>query len=128
MIQATLLKPDNTIKDYPVSEHDDYGKAVEGWIEAVSLCQTRLPGPDISFIMWVNEEYMYKKDPLKDWNFLATSMAGMCGRPDLILQGVLGNALLTGPADLEGETTDLPNAISNLAVAIKTALASEIEL
>ena len=112
--------------EYP-SGYEDYRDAVEGMIEAVRLVvpSKTIDGQIIpvsrahlrpfshsitnpAFIMWVNEEYLYKM-PLQRWNFTAVGTAIWCGRPDLNTQGILGNVLFTGDADRDGETTSLPS-------------------
>ncbi len=124
-IDAVIIRPQKhpkpTLEETKVTDYKDYGAAVEGYIEAVSLeLPIRLTEPPhngpnphrrIPFIMWVNEEYLYKFK-VQDWNFVATSVAGTSGRPDLLLQGILGPALVTGPADEEGETTSIPDKIT----------------
>lgn len=115
-IQAVKVtdQTDFHVEQMTISSYDDYSAAVEGMIEPVQLRWR-----EVGFTMWVNEEFMYRIDRERI-NPLAMMVAGMCGRSDLIRQGIWGNVLFTGDADEEGETLDLPEEGRN-AVAIALA-------
>lgn len=80
-------------------KYEDMSEAVEGWIECVHL-------PNINADLWVNEEFTYKFGPERI-NTFAMDLCGLGGRVDLLLSGILGNVLVSGPVDDEGNTTDV---------------------
>ena len=98
-IQAIQITSDKQTNELTVSEYQDYNDAVEGWIEAVDL-------PRIDAVMWVNEEFLLIFGAER-FNSIASDVCGLGGRPDLMLHGVLGNVLVTGPTDGAGESTDI---------------------
>lgn len=68
---------------------------VKGWIEPVDL---HTPSGEYVGTMWVNEEGRYVFGP-DDFNSIASDVAGLMGRSDLMLTGILGPVLVVGPAD-----------------------------
>lgn len=123
----------HTLTVETIASYQDYARHVEGMIEPVRLIvpSRTLDGLIIpvsraharsiyhhdldtynnttnpSFIMWVNEEYLYKF-PVQRWNFTGVGTAIWCGRADLNTQGILGNVLFTGDAGPDGETRPIP--------------------
>lgn len=75
---------------------------VDGWIEWVGFGE--LGG------MYVNEEFRYKFGP-EDFNSIAGDVAGLCGRADLMLAGVLGPVVFLGPADRNGMETSVTDRL-----------------
>jgi len=69
---------------------------VGGWLEAIQLGD--------GSTMYLNEEGRLHGLP---FNTIATDVCGIGGRPDLLMQGIVGDVLIVGPPDYEGEDTDL---------------------
>jgi hypothetical protein len=100
--QAITISTDNKVEvvqmptDTSTAEYNFLSAAVGGWIEMVTLVDN-LDG----IILWVNEEG--KIDQL-DYNPLATTIWETCfGFTDVIV----GNVVLTGGSDEDGETLPL---------------------
>lgn len=99
--KGIAIYPDKRVENLTVSTLKDYQSVVGGYIEAV----------DLTFgTMYVNEEFLYKCDPVTDRNSIATDLAGLGGRPDLLMGGILGGVLLLGHTDKDGESTDVTEA------------------
>jgi hypothetical protein len=91
---------DKQLEEREFNELADYQAAVDGYIEAVGLF-------DDGTTMFVNEEYLLHMEA-KHFNSIASDVAGLGGRPDLMLQQpILGNVVVVGGPDDEGETTDV---------------------
>ena len=84
---------DKTISEIPVPDLAAKQAAVGGWIEPVTLKD--------GSTLYVNEEGALTGLP---FNSIATDVAGLGGRPDLLLRGIVGDVLLVGPVDAAGET------------------------
>ncbi len=86
------------------SDFGDYQKAVDGWIEAVDI-------PSLGVMVFVNEEGLLKHLPLNSrmtflWWFHV---------PEARQRAMLvGNAVIVGAPDEEGNTTDVPEAVISL--------------
>lgn len=141
-IKGLKISTGKDLEEVIVKGYEDYRDAVDGMIEAVSL---RFPiiywdnsdpsiNPDTPFpdvlkvaetvtvhaVMWVNEEFTYKwPNTPNHFNSIATDIAGMGGRADILLTGIKGPVLLTGPTDQEGYSTDLDDAVVILAKRIQ---------
>ncbi len=99
MTLAIKILPDKTVEDVEVNSLEDGQAIVGGFIEAVSLKD--------GSTLWVNEEYIYAFDN-SEFNSIATDVAGLGGRIDIMLSNpIKGAAYITGPPDDEGETTDV---------------------
>lgn len=114
-VQALLIRTDLTTEVLDLEPgQDGYTQlhdAVGGYIEMVRLSET--------LDMVVNEEGKIHRLP---YNEIATGVwATYYGLTDTIL----GNAVLVGPSDDEGEPTDLPNALTR-DIARYAALIKEI--
>lgn len=88
--------------DKVVSEREIEGLAamqaiVEGLIEPVDLSD--------GSTMFVNEEFAYM--PNLRFNSIASDVAGLGGRGDLMIRGIAGNVFIAGPPDDDGNTTDV---------------------
>ena len=101
-ICGVVIAPDNQVRIVALSELRDYQDCVGGLIEAVDLETNRG-----RFTMYVNEEYTYKFDP-SDRNPVAMDVAGLGGRADLLIHGILGPVVCVGPPDDEGYSTTIP--------------------
>lgn len=101
MTKGIYISPDKAVEERDFSGLKSLQEAVKGYIEAVTLSD--------GSVMWVNEEYWYSFGP-EDFNSIAGDVAGLGGRPDLMLSGILGPVVIQGPADHDGNTlgpTDL---------------------
>jgi hypothetical protein len=97
---AAVLGHDETIKDLTyerVNELSILQAEVGGYVEAITMPSGR--------IMWVNEEGLMKGLPL---NRLATTLLHRLGAVTSVR--ILGNAVITGPADSNGDTRSLTAA------------------
>lgn len=97
MVKGIRIAPDKTVTEIELITLHQYQAAVDGWIEAVGLTFGT---------MYVNEEFTYKFGA-DDFNSIATDVAGLGGRPDLMLTGILGPVILVGFGDSEGYDTDV---------------------
>lgn len=95
MTKGIYISPDKTVEERDFSGLKSLQEAVKGYIEAVTLSD--------GSAMWVNEEYLYSFGP-EAFNSIATDVAGLGGRPDLLLRGILGPVVIQGPADHNGNT------------------------
>ena len=58
--------------------------------------------------MYVDEEGLYHgADP----NSIAADLAGLNGRPDLLLMGLRGDVVVVGPLDADGNDTDVTDIV-----------------
>lgn len=97
IVKVLVIDGQNTPYESEISSLNDAQGIVGGLIEAV----------DLKFgTMYVNEEYLYRYGPT-DYNGIASDVAGLGGRPDLMLTGILGPVYITGPVDREGWDTDV---------------------
>jgi hypothetical protein len=99
MTKAIAIYPDKRVEEIEVSELADYQAIVLGLIEAVGLAD--------GSTMYVNEEFLLGQFGPEDFNSIASDVCGLAGRPDLMLSGILGPVLVTGPIDDEGYDTDI---------------------
>ena len=83
-------------------------KAVDGFIEAVTVKPNH-------FVMWVNEEYLYRPDFTQ--NILGTALYEQATGAE---HPVFGTIVVTGDGDSEGETKGLDEAHLNLIVKMAT--------
>lgn len=98
MAKGMAIYPDKRVSEVEVKELADYQHIVDGWIEAVTLSD--------GSTMYVNEEYTYKFGP-DDFNSIASDVAGLGGRMDLLIYGILGPVVVVGPVDRKGYDTDI---------------------
>lgn len=97
--KAIAIYPDKRVEEVTISGYKDGQAIVGGYIEPVNLSD--------GSTMWVNEEYLYSFSP-DDVNWIASDVCGLGGRPEFMLrQPILGPVYITGPADGEGNTTDV---------------------
>lgn len=96
--KGIAIYPDKRVEEVEVFLLEDYQAIVNGYIEAVGLKS--------GDTMYVNEEYWYRFGPT-DLNSIAMDVAGLGGRPDLMLNGILGPVVVLGPLDDEGNDTDI---------------------
>lgn len=98
-VRGLVIRPDKTITDTTFSSLSDYQTAIGGYIEAVVLRD--------GTTMFVDEEFLLKGYGPEDLNSIATDVAGLGGRPDLLLSGILGPVVVVGPVDNQGNETDI---------------------
>lgn len=98
-VKAIVIKRDKTLVEREVSGIRDMQSIVEGYIEAVGLSD--------GSTMWVNEEFRLGQFGPADFNSIASDVAGLGGRLDLTMFGILGDVFITGPADKWGNETDV---------------------
>jgi len=106
MTKAIAVYPDNRVEDVEVNGYKDGQAIVGGRIEPVAL---RFGSNDYG-TMYVNEEFRYVFDA-DDFNEIARSVAGLCGRLDLLIGGVLGPVYFVGDLDEEGYVNDVTERI-----------------
>lgn len=97
--KALVIRPDKTIEEVIITGYRDLADAIGGYIEPVTL--------KTGDTMYVDEEYRLKNYGAEDFNSIATDVAGLGGRPDLLLHGILGTVVIVGPIDEEGDDTDI---------------------
>lgn len=98
-MRVLVLTRDKRVIDRTIDGLADMQAIVEGYIEPVRLSD--------GSTLWVNEEFRLGQFGPGDFNSVASDVAGLGGRPDLMLTGILGNTFLTGPTDPEGNGTDV---------------------
>ena len=95
--KGIAIYPDKRVQEVELDGLDSMQEIVGGLIEAVGL----------SFgTLYVNEEYTYKFGA-DEFNSIAADVAGLGGRQDLMMQGILGPGVLVGGVDHEGWDTDV---------------------
>lgn len=113
-IKAVAIYPDKRVefKEFPAKESnlEAFQEIVDGWIEPVTLTD--------GSTMYVNEEFRYKFTA-DDYNSIASDVAGLGGRPDLMLTGILGGVVIVGPVDDEGYDTSLTDAARKWVQRVK---------
>jgi len=90
-----------------IEDFRDMQKIVGGYLDLVSLNHID---------MYVNDSFLFEYDLDKDLNFCATALALTNGRPDLV--AVLGPVVIVGPADDEGNNTDLKEGIAQKILSL----------
>lgn len=91
-ITGLAIYPDKRVEEVELSRLEDFQAVVGGLIEPVNLRFGTL---------YVNEEFLYAFDA-KDFNSIASDVAGIGGNVALMLTGILGPAVLVGGVDSEG--------------------------
>lgn len=104
-MKAIKITPGGQIEDVEINTYEDLSKAIGGWIEPVNLATPE----GQYFTMYVDEEYRLKHTLAV--NVLAMQLSGMCGRVDLMYQGILGPVVLLGPVDGEGDDTSVTPSV-----------------
>ena len=108
-VSGIAIYPDKRVEEVEISGLEEFQAIVDGLIEPV----------DLKFgTMYVNEEFRYKFGP-DDFNSIAADVAGLGGRADLLLFGVLGPVVLVGGVDDEGY--DLPVTEAGRAAVARVA-------
>jgi uncharacterized protein DUF3846 len=102
MVKCVTITTDNVVTYRDVDGLTEMKEIVGGWIEAVQLGD--------GSTMYLNEEGRLHGLPV---NLTATNVCGLGGRPDLMLQGIVGDVFIVGPTDPEGNDTDLTEAARN---------------
>jgi hypothetical protein len=97
-VKGIAIYPDKRVEAVELNGLKDYQRIVLGLIEAVNLKG--------GTTMYVNEEYWYQFT-ISDFNSIATDVAGLGGRVDLVLAGILGPVVIVGPVDDEGYDTSI---------------------
>ena len=96
-VTVLVITPHKEVYETEISSLNDAQAIVGGLIEAV----------DLTFgTMYVNEEFLYSFGP-DDFNSIATDVTGLGGRPDLMLQGILGPVYIAGWTDEDGWDTNV---------------------
>jgi hypothetical protein len=99
-VRGLIIRPDKTIVETTFRGLADYQAAVGGYIEAIYLS-------DGTTTLYCDEEYLIKGLAQLEFNSIATDVAGLGGRPDILFSGVLGPVVIVGPPNQEGETTGI---------------------
>lgn len=103
MVKALLITTDKRIVEVSINDLTDYYEHMQcDFVDVVDLSDAR-SRQDVG-TMWVDDEFIYKQTAV---NSIATDLAGMLGRVDLLMRGIKGNVIVTGPPDRNGETTSV---------------------
>ncbi len=114
MIKGLAIRVGGKYEEVELRVLEDYQDVVEGSIEMVALNLLDNNGAKHRVVMFVNDSFLLGQfDIEEDFNELATGLAYVGERQDLRL---LGNVVITGPPDPEGETTPFPAEIVYLWV------------
>ncbi len=105
MAKAIAIYPDKRVEDVEIRNYKDGQAIVGGLIEPVTLRFGRT-----YCTMYVNEEFRYAFD-VSDFNSIARDVAGLGGRIDLLMGGILGPVYIVGDLDDEGYDTDVPDRV-----------------
>ena len=100
-ITGIAIYPDKRVEEVELNDLKTYQDIVLGWIEAVRLK---------AGTMYVNEEFLLGQFGPEDYNSIASDVAGLGGRPDLMMTGILGPVVLVGHVDAEGWDEDVTEA------------------
>lgn len=90
-VKGILIPVEGPSQEVEISGLADMQAACDGYVEAVTLSD--------GSSLYLNEEGRINGMPP---NYFASDVCGLGGRPDLLLLGVRGPALLLGPVDGEG--------------------------
>jgi len=97
-VRGILILPDKTLSEVSLRDYRDYQDAVDGTFEIVTLSD----GSGLC----INDGSFSQFGP-EDFNSIASDVAGLGGRPDLMLLGLVGPAVMVGPVDDEGNSLDV---------------------
>ncbi len=99
MSKAIAIYPDKRVENIDLVGLTDMQAVVKGNIEVI-----RLTFGD----MYVNEEFLLGQFGPDDFNSIASDVAGIGNRPDLMMTGILGPVFLLGPVNMRtGNDTDV---------------------
>lgn len=126
MAKGMRITPNLKVEKVDLKIIEDYQRAVDGYIEAVTLELPEAFGEHagIRATMYVNEEYLLGQFGPKDYNIIATTVAMHTGRPDLHY-GILGPVVMVGDVNRQGEDTDLHEAWISTIKAIASMYRNE---
>ncbi len=86
------------------SEFGDYQRAVGGWIESIDI-------PSLGIMVFVNEEGLLRHMPLN----LRMTFLWWFHAPEARQRAmIVGNAVIVGTPDEDGNTTDVPESVISL--------------
>lgn len=121
VIKGLVIRPDKSVELVDLDHLAQYQEAVGGFIEPVRLSD--------GATMYVNEEFRYKFGP-DDFNSVASDVAGLGGRPDLMLSGILGPVVIVGPLTRDGYDTDITETARQWVYRVLTEAlaAADVEL
>lgn len=97
-VKGIAIYPDKRVVDVEINDYKDGQAIVQGLIEPVGLKD--------GSTMYVNEEGLYLFDN-DQFNSIATDVAGLGGRTDLLFSGLKGPVYIVGPLDNDGYDTDV---------------------
>lgn len=97
MVTAIVITSEKEVSEREIDGLDAMQAIVGGLIEPVTLSD--------GSTMFVNEEFVYMPD--LRFNSIASDVAGLGGRSDLMLRGIAGNVFIVGPVDDDGNDTDV---------------------
>lgn len=103
-VKGVIVKPDCTFEEQTFKQLSDYQKAVGGLIEAVRLYDYN--GHEIA-CAYVDEEGIIKG---KEMNPFGGALSFVFGNEPYLL----GNVVIVGAVDNDGEDTDIPDFILSL--------------
>lgn len=98
-VLGIVIRPDKTVEEVAIRGYSDLQDAVQGLIEPVTLRD--------GSTMYVNEEFRLGQFGPEDFNSIASDLAGLGGRVDLLILGILGPVVVVGPVNAVGEDTDI---------------------
>ena len=96
-IKGLAIHPDKRVEEVTLRRLEDYQGAIGGLIEPIMLKD--------GSTMYVDDEFLSRK--LDEFNSVAGDVAGLGGRPDVMLSGILGPVVIVGPLDQHGYDTDV---------------------
>lgn len=99
-MKGILITTDGECSICEPCDYDHLSKMVGGWIECVSL---KDHGD-----MFINEEGKLLGLPIND---VATSVANKFGNFDRFFDLIVGNAVVVGPVDIEGSSTEVTEIV-----------------
>jgi len=118
MAKGIFIGSDKTLRVQDF-DYSALSAAVEGLIEPIELSD--------GSTMYVNEEYLYTFGADR-FNSIAGDVCGLGGQPHFMLrQPILGNVVVVGPLDDEGDDTDVTDAARGWIVRVAREAGSSAE-
>lgn len=106
-VKGLKITAEGELSEVKINGLDDLQEAVGGLIEGVYL--------NDGGTMWVNEEFLLNGSAP---NYFASDVAGLGGRPDLLLCLVRGDVVIVGPADRAGDETNILETTRRLVMKV----------
>lgn len=117
-VKGIAIYPDKRVEEVTIGSYKDYQQIVQGYIEPVTLSD--------GSTMYVNEEFLYSFGP-DAFNSIASDVAGLGGRQDLMLTGILGPVVIVGPLSRSGYSTDVTDTARRWVQRVKREAAKQAQ-